>query len=67
MKEQTKVFIRTFFFAGIVYAGLMAGSNYHDGLDFNLLRFLFHFIFFGLFMGLMSLYNYKKQLKKSDQ
>lgn len=64
MKVENKIFIKSFLIAGLVYAGLMAGFDYSDGLDFHIVKFIFHFLFFGLFMGLLARYNHLKQLKK---
>ncbi len=67
MKEYNKVFLKSFFIAGLVYSILMAGHYYSEGQDFSFLKFLFHFTFFGLFMGLLARFNHKKKLKKSDK
>jgi hypothetical protein len=64
MKAENKVFIKTFLLTGIVYATLNAGFNYADGEGFKIYKFLFHFFFFGLFMGLLARYSHKKQQKK---
>ena len=64
MKAVNKVFIKTFLVAGIVYASLMAGFDYADGQEFKLYKFVFSFLFFGLFMGYIFRNGHKKQLKK---
>ncbi|HLF53197.1 hypothetical protein [Flavobacterium sp.] len=64
MKTENKIFIKSFLISGLVYAGLMAGFDYSDGQSFRIFKFLLHFFFFGLSMGLLSRYNYKKQMKK---
>jgi hypothetical protein len=64
MKTENKIFIRTFLFTGFGYAGLMAGFDYFDGESFRQFKRLFHFLFFGLCMGLLARYSYKKQFKK---
>jgi hypothetical protein len=64
MKTENKIFIRTFLFTGFGYAGLMAGFDYLDGESFRQFKHLFHFLFFGLCMGLLARYSYKKQFKK---
>ena len=64
MKAENKVFIKTFLLSGIIYAGLMAGFDYSDGQEFKIWKFLFYFLSFGLFMGLVSRYSYGKQVKK---
>jgi hypothetical protein len=64
MRVENKVFIKSFLISGLVYAGLMAGFDYSEGQEFRIWRFLLSFLFFGIFMGLVSRYNHKKQLKK---
>jgi hypothetical protein len=64
MKTENKIFIKSFLISGLVYAGLMAGFDYSDGDSFRIFKFLFHFFFFGLFMGLLARYSHKKQLKR---
>lgn len=64
MKAENKAFIKTFLVAGIVYASLMAGFDYADGQEFKLYKFVFSFLFFGLFMGFIFRNGHKKQLKK---
>lgn len=66
MKPENKLFIKSSLMSGLIYAGLMAGFDYSTGEEFKIMKFLFHFIFFGLSMGLLSRYNYKKGLKKED-
>lgn len=66
MKPENKIFIQSTLLSGLIYAILMAGFNYNDGEEFKIMKFLFHFIFFGLSMGLLSRYNYKKGLKNAD-
>ena len=60
MDTQTKTILKSGLLSGIVYAGLMAGFDYSDGQDFKIWRFIFHLLFFGIFMGLMNLYILKK-------
>ena len=67
MDTQTKTILKSGLLSGIVYAGLMAGFDYSDGQDFRIWRFIFHLLFFGIFMGLMNLYNLKKQTKKENK
>ena len=51
MKDYNKVFLKSFFIAGLVYSILIAGHCYSEGQDFSFLKFLFHFTFFGLFIN----------------
>jgi hypothetical protein len=64
MKAENKAFIKTFLIAGIVYASIMAGFDYADGQEFKLYKFVFSFLFFGLFMSYIFRNGHKKQLKK---
>jgi len=64
MKAENKIFIKSFLLSGLVYTTLMAGFDYSDGQDFEIFKLIFHFLFFGLFMGLMSRYSHRKLLKK---
>jgi preprotein translocase subunit SecG len=64
MSAENKVFIKSFLLSGLVYAGLMAGFDYSEGQEFSIWRFILGFLFFGIFMGLVSRYKHKKQLKK---
>ncbi|SEA42394.1 hypothetical protein SAMN05443667_104163 [Flavobacterium gillisiae] len=64
MKAENKIFIKSFLLSGLVYTTLMAGFDYSDGQDFEILKLLFHFLFFGLFMGLLARYSHRKQIKK---
>ena len=66
MTTQTKAIIKSGLISGIVYAGLMAGSDYSDGQDFRIWKFIFHASFFGIFMGFMTRYNLRKQAKKEN-
>ena len=64
MNTQTKTIIKSGLISGVVYAGLMAGFDYSDGQDFRIWRFIFHASFFGIFMGLMTRYNFKSKKRK---
>ena len=64
MNTQIKTIIKSGLISGIIYAGLMAGFDYSDGQDFSMWRFIFNALIFGIFMGLMTRYNLKKQADK---
>lgn len=64
MKVENKIFIKSFLLSGLVYTTLIAGFDYYDKQNFSLVKFIFHFLFFGLFMGLMARYSHRKLLKK---
>lgn len=65
--EVNKLTIRrrvlTGLLSGIAFASLMAGYDYFTDTPFSILKFLFHFMFFGLFMGIAVKYSAKKSNK----
>lgn len=63
MKNENKIFIKYFLINGLVFAGIKVFFDDYDGESFSFLKFLSNFFFFGLFMGLLARFNYKKQLK----
>lgn len=67
MKTENKIFLVSSLVSGLIYALLMALFDYSTGEEFKLMKFLFHFTFFGLSMGLLSRYNYKKRVKKEKK
>ena len=60
MKAQTKSIIIGGLLGGIVYALVMAGFDLINRENFNLWKFIFNFIFFGISMTLMTRYSIKK-------
>lgn len=67
MKPENKVFVKSGLLSGFIYALLMAGFNYSSGEPFSIFKFLFHFFFFGLSMGLLARYNHKRNTKKKEE
>ena len=67
MKTENKLFFKTALISGLLYATLMAGFEYYLGEGFNIMKFVFHALFFGTSMGLLSRYNYKRGLKKTNK
>ena len=67
MKAENKFFVKEIFFSGIIFASLMAGFDYSDGKEFVITKFIFHLLFFGLFMGLFFRYQYKKSMSKVNE
>ena len=65
MKAENKLFIKTAVLSGLLYAVLMAGFEYSVGEGFKIMKFVFHAVFFGSSMGLLSRYNYKKEQRKA--
>ncbi len=66
MTPLTKKTIVAFLFSGLIFAGLSAGFDYSDGMEFRLWRFIFKAFFFGFFMALMLRYNLKKNEAAKD-
>ena len=66
MKVQTKKILKYGLFSGLGFAGLMTVFDYVDGHGFNILKFLFGFLFFGIAMGAWSHYNFKKQAEQEQ-
>lgn len=60
MKTQTKSIIIGGLLGGIVYALGMAGFDLTDRENFNLWKFIFNFLFFGISMALITRYSIKK-------
>ena len=67
MKTQTKSIITGGLFGGIFYALGMAGFDFVDGESFHVWKFIFHASFFGIFMGILTKYNLKKQKGKENK
>lgn len=61
MNKITKASIKSGLISGIIYASLMAGFDYSENQNFQISKFLFHAIFFGVLMMLITRYNLKKQ------
>jgi hypothetical protein len=66
MNTQTKSIIKGGLLGGVTYALVMVGFDFTDGENFNVWKFVFNSSFFGFFMGLMILYNFKKKKKKTE-
>ncbi|APY00234.1 hypothetical protein [Lacinutrix venerupis] len=60
-KLSIKKRILTGVFSGLIYSLVMAGFDYYTNEPFSLLKFIFHFVFFGLFMGIALRYTNKKK------
>ena len=59
MNTINKKSIKSGLIAGIVFAGITVGFDYYDGQDFRVWRFIFNFLWFGIFMGLYTRYILK--------
>ena len=66
MNKKTKSIIMGGVVGGVIYASMMAGFDYSDGQDFKIWKFIFHTSFFGIFMGVLTRYNLRKQAKKEN-
>lgn len=64
---MTKKIILSALFSGIVYSGLMAFFAYSGDEEFSLSSFIINFLFFGVFMGLMTAFNLKRQERRSKK
>lgn len=60
MKETTKLKIRTGVLSGLLFAVIIAGFNFYDEDKFSVLKFIFHAVIFGFFIGLMARGKSKK-------
>ncbi len=66
MSKANKVLLKQFFITGSIFALMMAGFNYIMEDNFQIWRFLFHFISFGLTMGFLARKNLKNQIPTKD-
>ncbi len=68
MSKLNRKTIKHGFYSGFFYASAMALFDYLGHKDFNLWKFIFCFLFFGFFSGLLFRPTLKKkqQSKKKD-
>lgn len=67
MNPYLKHFLKEFLINGIGFAALMALMDYLTE-DFDLKKYIFQAVFFGIFYGLYELYIFKKkQIKKQNK
>ena len=66
MKKQIQKFLKVFFLSGIGFSALTATSKYLKGQEFDVWNTVLDFSFFGLFMGLTSLYTYKNREQRIE-
>ena len=59
--------IRSAVIRGLLFAIGMALFEYFDGSIFNIFKFLFHFVFFGSFMGISDYFMDKGKRKKERE
>jgi succinate-acetate transporter protein len=63
MKKEIKVFFVALFLKGGLFAVLMGIWDYAQESTFPFKKFIFHFFFFGLIMGILSVYNHRKKVR----
>jgi hypothetical protein len=63
MKSQTKAIKKGGLFGGILFALGMAEFDFSDDKSFNVWKFILNSSFLGIFMGLLTSYNLRKQLE----
>lgn len=66
MSSLNKIFLKSSLISGLIFATLMAGFDYKEGLEFNTQKFFFRFIFFGLLMGSINWHYSKKEQNKNE-
>ena len=47
---KIKMIFKSFFFSGLIFAGLSAGFDYSDGQEFRVWKFVLDVLFFGFMM-----------------
>lgn len=67
MKKQNRTVFLSGFLAGLVYAVIMALFDYIDEGSFSLWKFLFHFLFFGVFFSLLTRRNMRNSSKEKKE
>ena len=63
MKSRTKAIKKGGLFGGILFALGMAEFDFSDDKSFNVWKFILNSSFLGIFMGLLTSYNLRKQLE----
>ncbi|WP_066219842.1 hypothetical protein [Formosa haliotis] len=61
MTKQNIKIIKNSFLLGMAYAIGMAAFDYFNSANFSTWKFLFHFSFFGIAMGLVNRSNLKEK------
>ena len=64
MTKQNIKIIKNSFLLGIAYAIGMAAFDFFNSVNFSIWKFLFHFAFFGIAIGLVNRSNLKEQSKE---
>lgn len=58
--SKNKAFINSGLISGLVFALIMLGFDYYNQKSFSAIKFVTHFVLFGLFNGYMAYRKYKK-------
>ena len=66
MKTENKKFFKVFIISGLTIAGGMAGVEYLTVQSIRPLRFILHFLIFGIGMGLFARNKKRKKLRKTE-
>jgi branched-subunit amino acid permease len=64
MENQTKKRIKNGVFIGISFAIGTAGFDYVNRENFDVYKFIFNFLFFGIAMAFIFRNTFKKEIKK---
>jgi hypothetical protein len=67
MKAIIKQATISFLVSGFIYALLMAAFDYFDEGNFSGKKFIFHFLAFGLSMGIFNFFMLRRQVKKQKE
>jgi len=67
MKKNILIFMEYFITTGGLFALLMVLFDYFQGDSFHWNKFIFHFVSFGLFMGLYCYYQIKSKKNSENK
>ena len=57
----------TFLISGLIYAGLSAGFDYSDGKEFDVSKFIYKALYFGLVMTVIAYFSMRKKKRQSQE
>ena len=66
MKQENKVFIKSFLLAGTINVLLSAAFDYANNEKTGIVKSIIRFLSLGLVIGLMSRYRYLKEEKEKN-
>lgn len=66
MKEENKIFLKTFLTSGIFFASGMELFAYLNEDKHLIWKFVIHFLVFGFTMGILARRNYRKKNKEIE-